>query len=144
MLKQAPTKVIRFDWDEALAFEGDTGVYLQYTLVRANRILEKAKIKPKTNVDFNMFKTPQETTLIKELSKFSEVVQDTAKRYEPYLISNYALNIASKFSSFYEAVPYIIKSSKKEKEARLLLVACFAQVLKNCLNLLNIDEVKLM
>jgi arginyl-tRNA synthetase len=144
MLKQSPNKVIRFDWDEALSFEGDSGPYLQYTLVRANRILEKAGIKPKVGVDFSLLKTDQEKELIKVLAKFPEVINRSVRRYEPYLIASYALDLAAKFSSFYEAIPLIIKSSKEERDARLLLVWCFIRVLKNCLYLMNMEEVDRM
>jgi arginyl-tRNA synthetase len=144
MVKQAPNKVIKFDWDEALAFDGDSGPYLQYTLVRANRILEKADVKPRINVNFKVLKGLQEVALVKELAKFPSVLEDAARKQAPYLIAYYTLELASKFSSFYEAIPLIIKSSKEEKEARLLVVWCFTQVLRNCLHLLGMEEVDRM
>jgi len=143
MLKQAPNKVITFDWERALEFQGDTGPYLQYSLVRANKILEKVKAKPSLKVDFDLLKTTKEAELIKKIAGFKEIVAKAAEQYAPYLIANYSYELTQVFNEFYEACP-VAQADKKVKEARTLLVWAFAQTLKNALILMGIEEVEVM
>jgi arginyl-tRNA synthetase len=142
MLKQASNKVIVFDLEKALEFQGDTGPYLQYSLVRAKKILEKVG-KPSAKVDFNLLKADEEVALLKEILAFKEIVAKAAEQYAPYLIANYAFELTQAFNAFYEKCP-VAQADKKAKEARTLLVWAFAQTLKNALNLLGIEEVSVM
>jgi len=142
MLKQAPSKVITFDWEKALEFQGDTGPYLQYALVRAKKILEKVG-KPSAKVDFNLLKADEEVALAKKILDFKEIVAKAAEQYAPYLIANYAFELTQAFNEFYEKCP-VAQADKNTKEARTLLVWAFAQVLKNALDLLGIEEVSVM
>ena len=142
MLKQAPNKVIVFDLEKALEFQGDTGPYLQYALVRAKKILEKVG-KPSTKVDFNLLNADEEVALAKKILDFKEIVAKAAEQYAPYLIANYAFELTQAFNEFYEKCP-VAQADKNTKEARTLLVWAFAQVLKNALDLLGIEEVSVM
>jgi arginyl-tRNA synthetase len=143
MLKQSSEKTIDFDFERALAFEGDTGPYLQYSLVRAKKILEKVKLRPKLDVNFDLLKTDEEINLIKKISNFKEVVAKAAEQYAPNIIANYAYELTQVFNTFYEKCP-VVKSDAKTKAARVLLVWAFAQTLKNALKLLGIEEVEVM
>jgi len=142
MLKQAPSKVITFDWEKALEFQGDTGPYLQYALVRAKKILEKVG-KPSAKVDFNLLKADEEVALAKKILDFKEIVAKAAEQYAPYLVANYAFELTQAFNEFYEKCP-VAQADKNTKEARTLLVWAFAQALKNALDLLGIEEVSVM
>jgi arginyl-tRNA synthetase len=143
MLKQSADKTIDFDFERALAFEGDTGPYLQYSLVRANKILEKVKIRPKLKVDFTLLKTEEEANLTKQISSFKEIVAKAAEQYSPNMIANYAYELTQVFNTFYEKCS-VAKADAKTKAARVLLVWAFAQTLKNALKLLGIEEVEVM
>jgi arginyl-tRNA synthetase len=142
MLNKSNKKRIPFDLDKALAYEGDTGPYLQYALVRAKKILKKAKVKPSfTNLE--LLNSDSEYELIKKISNFSLIIENAAESYSPHLIANYAYDLSKIFSNFYEKCP-VIKAKDKIKKARLALVTAFAQTLKNSLDLLGIQEVELM
>ena len=143
MLKFNAVKDFTFDPKESISFEGDTGPYLQYSLVRAKKIIKKSKTKPTTKINFKLLDKPVEIKLIKQLIKFPEIVEKAYENFSPHVIANYASELASSFNSFYEKYS-VIKAEKKLKEARVLLVFSFAQVLKNCLHLLGIEEVDLM
>jgi len=136
-IKVAPSKSILFDWDEALSFEGETGPYLQYSLVRAKKILEKSKKK----LEIGKLEEEEEFELAKKLTKFPEVVSKSVFGYKPHLLANYTYELASLFSRFYEKCPVV--KSEKEGE-RLALVQSFVHVMRNCLELMGIDEVELM
>lgn len=144
LVKFSPELFIQFDWNRVLSFEGDAGPYLQYALVRANKIMKKVKIKPKLNVDPGLLKLQEEKELIKKIAKFPEVVEKSANNYSPHLIAEYARELADLFSAFYEKAPVMKAENKKLQAARLLLVWAFAQTLKNALNLLGIEEVEVM
>ena len=125
-----------------LSFESGSAPYLQYTYVRIQSILNKAKIKPK-NKSFKSLKEKDEILLLKNLAKFEEVVIQASKEYKPNLVANYLVSLASDFHRFYEHVP-IIKSEKKIQAQRLGLILAVAQVIKNGLNLLGIEVVDKM
>ena len=137
LLKYDEMKDFTFYPEESLSMEGETGPYLQYSLVRAKKILEKSKEKPKVGE----LVEEEEFELVKKISKFPEVLRAAAYRYKPHFIANYAYELAYLFSRFYEACPVI--KSKKEKE-RLALIESVAQIMKFCLKLLGIEEVDLM
>ncbi|UCD04204.1 MAG: arginine--tRNA ligase [Candidatus Woesearchaeota archaeon] len=142
MLNKSNKKRIPFDLDKALSYEGDTGPYLQYALVRAKKILKKAKVKPSfTNLE--LLNSDSEYELIKKISNFPLIIEKAAESYSPHLIANYAYDLSKLFSNFYEKCP-VIKAKDKIKKARLALVSTFTQTLKNSLNLLGIKEVELM
>lgn len=143
MLKYGIRTEIRFDMKEALSFEGNTGPYLQYSLVRANKIIKKSKVKISENVDYGLLESIAEQALIKHISKFPEIVEQAADQYAPNVIANYAMSLAKKFSTFYEKCR-VIGAPKKEEAARLLLVKSFYETLKKSLNLLAIGEVEVM
>lgn len=142
LINTDPIKFVEFDFDEALSFEGDTGPYLQYSLVRAKRILEKSEKEP----DFSTLEPlskEEEFELIKKIAEFPKAVEESAERYKPHIVANYAFDLASIFSNFYEKCP-VIQAEDRTEEMRLALVKAFTQTMRNCLNLLGIEEVDAM
>lgn len=138
MLKIDPNKDMLYDPEESIAFEGDTGPYVQYAHARCVSILKKAKTKITKEVDFKLLTTTQEQELIKILMKYPSVLEDAAKHYKPSLIANYLLTLTQRFNDFYQFCP-CLSTKKEEKKARLLLVDCSRLVLENGLNLLGIE-----
>jgi len=143
MLKFSPEINIDFNWEKALQFEGNTGPYLQYSLVRAKKIIDKVG-KPTLKVKFELLNEKEEANLIKHLAKFPQVISEATKSYKPHLVANYSLELANLFNSFYERHSVLHAESSDLQKARLLLVWAFAQTLKNALHLLGIKEVELM
>lgn len=131
MLKMSSEKKIMFDWNEALKLEGNSGPYLQYACVRAKRILEKSKKKPK----FKSIEKEVEFKLVKKLADFPNIVEKAALEYKPHLISTYSFELAQQFSEFYEKCKVI---NAKNEESKLALVKAFIIVLEKALYLLGI------
>jgi len=140
LLKYDEHKDFVFNPEESLSFEGETGPYLQYSLVRAKKILEKSEESSFGNLKFS---EPEEFELIKKISNFPEVVENAALKYKPHLLANYSYELASLFSKFYEKCP-VLQADEPLKNSRLALVWAFMQTMKNCLKLLGIDEVDMM
>jgi arginyl-tRNA synthetase len=126
---------IVYDFEKSISFDGDSGPYLQYTAVRANSILEKAK-------DFDLDgkdEIPEEITdLEKSLYQFSEVVEHSYKLLEPHHIATYLTSLASAFNNFYGNTKILIDDNKYVKY-HLDLIKAFYQTMKNGLWLLGIE-----
>jgi arginyl-tRNA synthetase len=143
LLKVDPVKFVQFKFEAALSFEGNTGPYLQYALVRASKILKKSKQKVSTSVDFSLLASDEEQALIKHIGNFPKIVESAAESYSPHIVANYAYELAQKFSTFY-AKHRVIGAGLKQEKARLLLVSAFYETLKKSLDLLGITEVAVM
>jgi arginyl-tRNA synthetase len=133
LLKQGSGKNMMFDKEKALSLEGDSGPYLQYAHARARAILEKAK---EQNVVATFDVGAQPTELSRSLHRFPEVVERAAAEHEPHLITNYLLQIASEFNSWY-AKEQILDGTATAAH-KVALTAAVARTLKNGLWLLGI------
>ncbi len=146
-LSNERTKNIIFDWDRVLAFDGETGPYLQYTYVRCNSIIKKVqkekKLKPNTKIKFSYLNSKEELQLIKQLNNFKDVIQKSSEAYKPNIIANYLIDLAKDFNEFYNNIKAISDDLENTK-TKIALVYCVGQVLKNGLNLLGISTVDQM
>ncbi len=138
MLKYEEQKDIRFIPDETIKLEGDTGPYLQYTYARIKGILKKSLIGNLDDLNTETKINTSENELITHLVKFPEVIKKVSMSYKPHFLCNYLFNLAQLFNSFYNVSP-VLKSENETKKFRLALCMASAQVLKNGLDLLNID-----
>ena len=136
MLKQDTNKVITFNKQEALNFEGDTGPYIQYTHARASSIIKKSKAK--IIVKENLILNDNENKLVKAISEFPEIVENAYNQLSPHIIANYTFKLAQVFNEFYHECP-VLNQPKEIMLSRLALVKATKQVLKNSLFLLGIE-----
>jgi arginyl-tRNA synthetase len=142
ILRVEPHKTITFDWNRMLSFEGDTGPYLQYAHVRADKILQKAG-KWKESYTVKELKK-EEINLIKKLMQFSNVVEQAGKDIRPHYICNYAHELSDSFSDFYHSCPAIKAETEELRNFRLTLVKAVKITLKNSLTLLGIETPRIM
>lgn len=140
MLNIDNKKTIKFDWEQALDFEGKSGPYLQYSYVRAINILKKSELK---KYDASLLKEDIEIKLIKKIAKFPTIVKECADQYSPNILTNYLFELAQDFNSFYQFLP-VLKSEENLRNARLKLVDSIRIVLKNGLYLLGISILEKM
>jgi arginyl-tRNA synthetase len=135
VLKNEPQRDVSFTWENALAFEGNTGPYLQYSYARASSILKKAGNFNKGNVKIGELEK-YEIELVKTISKFPEVVEKAGENQNPSLIANYSYDLAKQFSEFYHNCKVIGSPSEG---LRLRLIDSFRTTLHNALHLLGIE-----
>jgi arginyl-tRNA synthetase len=133
-------KDIVFSYDRVLSFEGETCPYVLYTVARCNSLLNKNQMQDGFTVPTL---TAEEYDVIKELGKFKDVVRVACDKYEPSIVTRYALDLSASFNKFYFACK-IACEDQNLKNFRLHLAKAVKTVLTNALNLLGIDTVEEM
>lgn len=142
---------IVFSWDKALSFDGNTGPYLQYTHARIYGIWRKmsqsfpeqnteAEISEEHGIEgFTQELNEYETTVIRKLHQFPQIIESVAIQYTPNTLCNYLFELSQHFNSFYQEVPILKEPDGQKRAFRHNLIKATSQVLKNGLNLLGIE-----
>jgi arginyl-tRNA synthetase len=143
MLKVGADKVITFDIEQALRFDGYTAAYLQYTGARIQSILSKSKSQEIIPIDFKNLAEAKEAKLINQLVKYPEIVAAAGKNFDPSELAKYLFELAQEFNDYYHSVP-VLKAKIELKRARLALIKSVKQVIENGLRLLGIEAIEKM
>jgi arginyl-tRNA synthetase len=155
-LKNNRIKDITFDWDEAINFSGETGVYLQYThariaslvkkyeerngpvrsdAMRSGDITEDAMTGHGSRISFD--DDDRVYGLMVHINEFENTVLRASREYEPSAIARYLLELAGLFNGFY-TTHRVISDDAESTTTRILIVLCVEAVLKEGLGLLGI------
>ncbi|HEY1733884.1 MAG TPA: arginine--tRNA ligase, partial [Acidimicrobiales bacterium] len=110
-----------FDWDRMLAFEGNTGPYLQYAHARIRSIFRRAEIPPPDPSVPPTLTEPEERALAVALLGFGEAVADAVDADAPSKVCGYLFDLASTFTTFYERCPVLKADDDEVRRSRLLL-----------------------
>jgi arginyl-tRNA synthetase len=137
------TKILTFDWQEALDFDGQAAPYIQYAHVRSNSILRKNQTGVPQNVSFNYKLEPAEIALVEMISRLPAELQRAAAEMKPLYLTNYSFKLAQAFNDFYNQCP-VLQAEEPARSARLRLVAAARQALANSLALLGITAPEAM
>lgn len=133
-------KDIVFSYDRVLSFEGETCPYVQYTVARCNSVLAKVgETKSYTADGMNA----EEYEVISTLGRFSDAVLSAAEKYEPSIITRYALDLATAFNKFYIGCK-IVCDDENTMYFRTAITKAVKITLTNALTLLGIDTVEQM
>jgi arginyl-tRNA synthetase len=149
MLSVDNNRVITFDWETALSFEGKSAPYIQYSHARACRLREKAGDILTVTPDFGYLNKDSvseiEIDLLEKIGEFPEVVQVAAQHYKPHMVANYVYDLATTFNTFYHTCD-VLRGDEPDavKAARLSLADVARQVLGNGLALLGIQAPTVM
>ncbi len=143
MLSRENTKMVTFDWESALDFNGQSAPYIQYAHVRANSILRKVGGLPDGEPDYGKLTHASEVNLVECISRLPEEIQRAAKELKPNLLANYAYELAKSFNDFYNQCP-VLGAEPDVRAARLALVAAARLCLGNTLRLLGIRAPEVM
>lgn len=142
LIKQDLDKTIIFDLKEALRLEGDTGPYLQYSLARAYRILERAgRFTPEPELG-RYLNSEEERALILLMSKYEKALLEAITNLSPKRLANYARELAVAFNQFYERRPVLQESDERIKLGRLTLVEAYTRLYSDLLELLGIPPLR--
>ena len=123
---------IELDIKESVSMTGNSGPYLQYSAVRAKKILEKSTEKENNSTSLNL----HEKTLIKKLVNYKAVLAEATNDFAPHKLATYLYDTAQEFSRFYENCP--VQGSENEA-FRLTIVETYLKIITHGLNLLGIE-----
>ena len=150
MVKYSRGKVIAFDIDEALSFEGESGPYLQYAAVRAGNILRKLEAKDGTqeqdvvnrlaDLSAEPLDDPDGTdlwALVLEASRLDEVAEQAVRTLELSVVAKYAFGLAQSFNAFYHRYPVIKEPDPEVRLWRAAAVSYFKTQLTRALDLMG-------
>ena len=127
-----------FDLDRMVAFEGDTGPYLQYAHARLQSIFRRAgDVSGLESVDFALAESAERTLALGILG-FPEAVDAVVTSCKPHQLAGYLFDLAQRFTSFYDACP-VLSAEGDSRQERLALCALTARTLRVGLSLLGID-----
>lgn len=151
MVKFSRTKIIAFDIDEALSFEGESGPYLQYAAVRAGNIF--AKLRDREGVDEaalaeRIAKLPETPLtggeeadalwdLVLACARLDEVVEAAVRSLEPSVVAKYAFGLAQAFSGFYHKCPILSEEREDVRLWRAAAASYFRQQMARTLDLMG-------
>ncbi len=154
-LSYSPNTHINFDINLAKErSEKNPVYYVQYAHARINSILVKSQIKNSgiqinsqskiSDLKLDLLIHPKELSLIKELNKFPELVEEISESYEAHRLPQYAIKLADKFHSFYASCRVLNEENSELSAARLNLVNAVKIVLEEVLKLMGVEAPKKM
>jgi arginyl-tRNA synthetase len=127
-----------FDWDRMLAFEGDTGPYLQYAHARIRSIFRRGEVAPPPRGTALRIVEPAERALALQLLGFAPALQSAADAYSPAKLCTYLFDLATTFTTFYEACRVLV-DDEPTRTSRLTLCDLTARTLELGLSLLGME-----
>lgn len=134
-----------FDWDNMLAFEGNTAPYMQYAYTRVLSVFRKADIDESALAQAQVTITEdREAQLAARLLQFEETLSVVARDGTPHVMCAYLYDLAGLFSGFYEHCPILSAESEAVRNSRLKLAQLTAKTLKLGLDTLGIETVERM
>jgi arginyl-tRNA synthetase len=129
-----------FDFDRMVPFKGNTGPYLQYATARIRSIFRKGGVDPESASGPILIGEPAERALALRLLGFGAAVQLAGETAEPHRLCTYIFDLASAFTTFYEACPVIKEGVEPEVRAsRLALCSLTLDTLVRALGLLGVN-----
>lgn len=140
MLGVSKEKNVNFNIDKATEFNGNTGLYILYNIVRINSILNNETLKECTFKYDNLI----ENDLIKQMADFPRLVDSLLTSFDAASLVNYIYTLTKTFAKYYEEVNIKNIDDDDMKQAKLYLIKSIKIVLTNALNILGIKTVEKM
>ncbi len=152
LIKYSRMKVIIFDIDEALSFEGESGPYLQYAVVRASNIFRK--LYARTGLDERAVAAALPTVasdalargdgddvwgLVLEAARLDDIVEQAVRSLEPSVLAKYAFGLAQTFNAFYHRYPIINEADRARQRWRAAAALYFKAQMTRALDLMGCE-----
>jgi arginyl-tRNA synthetase len=126
-----------FDMDRMVAFEGNTGPYIQYAGARISSLLRKTDLDQSAEI---RIQEPQERLLAIVLHQYGSILRETANNLEPHRLCTWLYELTDAFNSFYQACPILKAGDEHTRQSRLRLADLTRRVLVDGLDSLGIES----
>lgn len=143
-LSKSRTTDYIFDWDNMLAFEGNTAPYMQYAYTRVSSVFKRAGLEESDLTLPMQLSENREIALATRLLQFEETITTVAREGTPHVMCAYLYDLAGLFSGFYEDCQILNAESEAVRQSRLKLALLTAKTLKTGLDTLGIETVERM
>ena len=130
-----------FDIDRFISFEGNTGPYILYTIVRIKSILAKYEAQnPGAKAEIILpAASDAEKTLMLELSKYNDVMENAFAETAPHKICQYIFDLSNAFNSFYHDTRILAEEDKERQASWIALITLVKRVLEACIQVLGFE-----
>jgi arginyl-tRNA synthetase len=141
-LSNQPSKDYIFDIEKFTSFEGDTGPYILYTMVRIKSILKKYEAEG-GNVKEALLANPDSPAmkdLMIAITKFADAVESAARDLAPNRICAYIYELSNAFNSFYHGTKILSEEDEYKKESYISLLSVTLKILETGIDLLGFSS----
>ena len=130
-----------FDVDRFTSFEGNTGPYILYTIVRIKSILNKYIESGKTleGINISAAQSECEKSLMLEAAKFNDVIETVYEEIAPHKICAYIYELANAFNKFYHETKILTEENEKLRESYIALLMLTRKILETSIDLLGFE-----
>lgn len=138
-LSNQASKDYVFDIDRFTSFEGDTGPYILYTIVRIKSILAKYREQGGSlaNLTLKAAENESEKALVMQLTAFNTAIENACAEIAPHKICAYIYDLANAFNRFYHETKILAEENAERKSALIALLLLTKDVLETCIDLLG-------
>lgn len=141
-LSNQASKDYIFDVERFASFEGNTGPYILYTIVRIKSLIQKYVSqggKMPEEVQYEAPVSKSETQLYLTLGKFADAVESAYKELAPHKICQYIYELSEAFNHFYHETKILAEEDEKRRNSYLCLIRLVQKVLEQCIDLLGFE-----
>ena len=140
-LSNQASKDYVFDVDRFTSFEGNTGPYILYTIVRIKSILGKYQQDGGIIEDLKLQEATNESekALMLEIAKFNEMINNVYTEIAPHKICAYIYDVANAFNKFYHETKILAEEDAQKKAGYIALLKLTKDVLETCIDLLGFE-----
>ena len=140
-LSNQASKDYVFDIDRFTSFEGNTGPYILYTIVRIKSILNKYQAAGNdiSNGQIGVPANASEKALMLEAGKFNSVMENAFEEMAPHKICSYIYDLANAFNRFYHETKILSEEDEQQKASWIRLLVLCRDVLESCIGVLGFD-----
>ena len=138
-LSNQASKDYIFDVDKFTSFEGDTGPYILYTIVRIKSILNKFKEQSGdlNKVDLQEVTNESEKALVMEMAKFNTMMENAFEEVAPHKVCAYIYDLANAFNKFYHETRILAEEDETKKAGYIALLVLCRDILEACIDVLG-------
>lgn len=140
-LSNQASKDYVFDIERFASFEGNTGPYILYTIVRIKSIIEKYKAEGGQVEDLTVTNTDngEQLQLMLEIGKVNEIIENAAKELAPHKICSYIYDLSNAFNRFYHGTKILAEEDEEKKKGYIALINLTKKVLETGIDLLGFE-----